>query len=244
MSEVGETISIGGGKSLSKSGWGQSGTLITGAKNKKVPLQCDLAGTIGAGTYTVQFNVSGINQFAAVPEALIAWRVQGQEVTRRVSIGDGVAVTGVGESVRIIMYDNTPGVFLSGNAYTVSAQVTPGSRPSTGKPPTLILPSSDGFATDVPSNGSADFIIPSGTGLISAYITAVNALVPPTALGPGALFAQFMLNLNSSLLVGETAWDTQVITGFIPAPPSAARIRLTNTTANVIQAYITLGIDG
>src|SRR5271163_2874822 len=70
---------------LTKTGWGQSGNLVTGDRTQRVTMQADFSKGVGAFDFTAQFNISppqGGNAIANA-EALLHWRVEGQEVSRR-----------------------------------------------------------------------------------------------------------------------------------------------------------------
>lgn len=57
----------------------------------------------------------------------MSWRVEGQQVTRRLTIGAGATLTGVGQAVRIEMYDATPEQFYKTRRVPGTATVTTGS---------------------------------------------------------------------------------------------------------------------
>lgn len=113
-----------------KTGWGQSGQLTTGNQTKRVTMQADFNRGVGAFDFTAQFNLTPSSTGNAIvnAEALVRWRVEGQEVTRRLTIGAGASLTGVGQAVRVEMYDATPPQFWKSRRVPGTATLTPGSE--------------------------------------------------------------------------------------------------------------------
>lgn len=109
-----------------KTGWGTSGKLIAGNKQQRVTMQADFNKGVGAFDFTVQFNLDSGSTIVNA-EALIHWRVEGQEVTRRITIGDGASLTGTGQAVRVEMSDATPPTSLQPMPSPATATVTNGS---------------------------------------------------------------------------------------------------------------------
>lgn len=233
-----------------KTGWGQSGEILPGS-NQKVSMQCNLDAGPGAGNYTVQFNI--INPGEVVnAEALISWRVEGQEVTRRISIADGTSVTGVGQAIRVTMYDATPPVFVSGTPkpYVVSVQVAPGVRASTTQPPYLIpfkappyVPfdvvtnpaPGGGFTFAVAAGGTVDIDIPNNAGVNQVYVTAIST----GAIADGTSFAE-LTDGTTTLKI----WDTQANMGWIPSVAGASVLTLSNGGLTPIRYSVTFGVEG
>jgi hypothetical protein len=129
-----------------KTGWGQSGNLITGNKTQRVSMQADFNVGVGAFDFTAQFSLTppggGLGDAVVNAEALIHWRVEGQEVTRRVTIGAGTAVTGTGQAVRVEMFDATPPQFTQLHALPGTAHVTEGSAEVIFTIPPVLIPGS------------------------------------------------------------------------------------------------------
>jgi hypothetical protein len=113
---------------LTKTGWGQSGTLTAGNKTQRVTMQADFNKGVGAFDFTCQFSVTAPGGRSVVnAEALVSWRVEGQEVTRRITIGAGASLTGVGQAVRVEIYDATPPNFYQSRRVAGTVTVTEGS---------------------------------------------------------------------------------------------------------------------
>lgn len=124
------TMGEGGDRSTfrTKTGWGQSGNLTVGGKTQRVTMQADFNKGVGAFDFTAQFNLTPPGEGGVVnAEALVHWRVEGQEVTRRITIGGGATLTGVGQAVRIEIYDATPLQFFKMKGLPGTATVTQGS---------------------------------------------------------------------------------------------------------------------
>ena len=98
-----------------KDGWSASGKLIAGIGGL-VQLQANFTsgGGLGCGQYTIQFTTSGnINSPNPVfTEALITWSVEGNFLTRRVTVCNGMSITGSGQAVKVIITDNKQPIFV------------------------------------------------------------------------------------------------------------------------------------
>ncbi len=177
-----------------KQGWSASGTLIQKNALKNVTLQADFP---AAENYTAQFKLSG-NLLSKRVEAKVTWSVEGNSVSRIISVADGVSIQGTGQGVRIIAYDaslNTPG---PGDVtdYQVSIQVVPGTRGSTSNPPILDR-YQGGFIAPA---GTATFAVPDDAGIISVAVPVgefAGGAIPDQAIqvrqedGTGSLWTQY-----------------------------------------------------
>lgn len=126
-----------------KVGWSASGKLVTGNRLRQVTLQADFP---RVEAYILQFNKIN-NPKSNLPiraEALITWSVEGNSVSRKISIANGVALVGAAQAVRVVINDVTqslldaPLVVPNGVEYEVSVQTTPGVRGNTALPPVLV----------------------------------------------------------------------------------------------------------
>lgn len=132
-----------------KVGWSATGRLVTGDRSQQVTLQADFQAGQNlqqAESYILQFNKVN-NPLSNLPiraEALVRWSVEGNSVSRRISIANGVALVGASQAVRVVLTDVTqslldgPVVIPNGVEYDVSVQVTPGARGTTALPPILV----------------------------------------------------------------------------------------------------------
>jgi hypothetical protein len=329
-------MSTGGDRSTfaTKTGWGQSGNLITGNRINRVTMQADFNKGVGAFDFTAQFNITPPNNGNAIvnAEALIHWRVEGQEVTRRLTIGAGATLTGVGQAVRVEMYDATPPLFykarraqstatvtegspvvvfasdpginaddtvtfspqpkvqygiseIDGNTvtlstpytgpssttatatvvfelptqYGVSVQVSAGIRGSSAQPP--LLQPYDGppyveFGPTNPSPGSGFLFIvdpgelqvisiPQDAGVNQVFVTVAPLFGNSGGLVPNVAFASI-----ENGLAQQRQWDTQVVTGWVPVPPGAQIMLVSNNSVagpgkpGPLKFSVAWGIDG
>lgn len=239
-----------------KTGWSVGGNLTARQPTvATVQMQADFErdlGGDGAGTYTVQFAIGSLPAAANVKaqaQAFITWSVNGQSVQRRVSVANGTSVTGVGESVKVVIVDTTnqvnpPWVLpLKFTAqYRVSALVVKGTRPSVQQPPVLLPEDTVQFAGgpgweqgQAFLNGGGDFIdapVTPDMGVISVFVTGAKTAVGATQV--------LVLGENSTVL---KVYDPVVYPGWVPIP-GAAVVRITNVTAIAQVVSIALGIDG
>jgi hypothetical protein len=223
---------------VGKKGWQSSGILLAGNKIQSVSGQADFADR--PGVYTVQFGIvsqpSGGALFSA--QADLTWSVEGQNVRRTISIGNGVSITGVGQGVRWNMRDVTdsglPG-FVSNAPYTVSAQVTTGARPGSDRPPFL-----QHFSQTQTVNGglaSAGILVPVDAGVTSAFVFVDADTI---AHRPASV------SVIAETLSGNTIaiWNPAINQGFIPIPPVCQQLFVLNGGANPILFQVLWGIDG
>jgi len=245
-----------------KIGWSASGKLKTGDRTKQVTLQADFP---IAGSYTLEFgfNANPLSNVAIKCEAQITWTVEGNFVTRRVSVGDGTTVTGVGQAVRVVLTDTSLqlasqsipiiplGTQPNGVEYDVSVQVAPGTRGSNANPP-VWLPNT-GFLPDgsfvqgsvgISVNGApARISVPSDVGATSVKVVynPTTLAVPKAHTDPGLVifFRQNGSSIALYSLVGET--------GFVPLIPGTDQISISclDLTPDAWYQFIAIfGVDG
>jgi hypothetical protein len=232
-------------------GWSQSGTLTPGNKNKQVTLQANFPKT---DTYTIQFNVDrttfkgiGAGASAQFTEALITWSVEGNDVTRKVTIADGVSVTGVGQAVRVVITDNSIiGGSTTASPYVASAQVSKGTRAPSASPPVYIDPSTIATQINAIAGTVASFTPPEGIGANSLLITAqyLDGAGVPRATAPlGTLTAKIQAGSGLNMSVYEPR-----AAGFVPIPPGATQVTIeigvTGAAGDVMVVTPIWGIDG
>jgi hypothetical protein len=234
-------------------GWSKSGKLLVGVPGTTLSMQADFP---DSDDYTLQFGIlpsinSGGFLIAASAEALITWSVAGNDVSRRVSITNGVSISGTGQAVKVVMMDVTPtgGAFppaLIGQPYPISCQVSRGVRPAVQQPPTLVPISAVPFIRLGAPAGTLfiDVPIPADAGAISYFasvlardglgnpIPYVEGMVTVTQLGAVLFTQQDIRNPDEwvPLVPGTTALRFQRET--LPAPNDSAII------------WLVFGIDG
>lgn len=214
-----------------KTGWAQAGTLTQQDNAKSVQVQANFD---EAANYTVEFGMVIPPGTSAAAEALITWTVEGNPINRRVSVSNGLSVTGVGQGVKVVVKD----VSTTGNAdYDVSLSVARGIRGDTERPPTLYL----GFVTI--NHASNDFFtVPLDSGAQSVYLTYLttdttqNPIYAVQVDSAGVLLRAWRLNAT-----GAADW--------VPLEPGCVKILVFNdsgggTPLDNVKVFATLGIDG
>lgn len=242
----------------SKQGWGTSGQLQTGNRTKTVTLQADFSKAGDAGTYTVEFGLTpnAASNMPIFAEALITWSVEGNSVTRRVNIGDGVSVSGVGQAARIIMSDTTPDYLTpNGVLYGVSCQVSKGVRGGSKQGPLLLPQGPIGgivppFAPNTGSIASfpvapgpgAVIIVPQNAGVIAVKIIGIDSSTD--TLGAGSLVAT-QRYVEGIVTINTAQYDVFDQPDWVPVVPGTSQILLNNFSGHpVISTSVVFMIDG
>lgn len=228
-------IALPGNPDNRKSGWQQNGGLTISDPSKTVAMQADFRDS-PAQVYTVQFSVikfPTFGNFSAV--ATITFKIEGALVTRKVSVGDGVSLSGVGQAIDVDIVDTTQAIASPGAGdYTIQVTVSRGVRPSNGQPPVLV---GDNVGS-VAASGSSTFSIPTGSGIkyLQVYIAS-----PTEANSPSIALVTFKNAGGISVLT----YDPVNYPDFIVIPPNAAEVTVDNlsTTKSMLLAYA-WGIDG
>jgi hypothetical protein len=253
-------------------GWSANGVLHALVYNEVQSCQANFP---ESGNYSVQFAVTGpggINN-GVQAEAFITWSVAGNNVTRRVSITNGATVSGMGQAVKISMYDVSV-LATPGTPYGVSVQVVKGLRPDTENPPFLVphafvdenatpqviqpyetgsyLITADGFAGTGNGTGFITLPIPQDAGVVSAYVlTALNIVVPAgyQAQGTSPVIPNDMLQVESINVATAThvVYDPRISVGWVPIAAGATVLRLFNfmpAGQPAVRFSVFLGIDG
>lgn len=240
-------------------GWSTSGTLQTGVTTNSVHLQANFEDS--PGEYTVQFNVDAASNIFFNALATLQWSVEGNTVTRVVTVGNGTSISGVGQGVRVSVVDATSidmcNIAGQGAAkYGVSISVIQGIRATTQQPVlyTLTEQRASGIYGAVVTNGEPRFIvangfpvtiqIPQSIGAISffAHATETQGTFGVPSNGDGLLTAAVNTEGLQRAIVEVDASDTDI---WWPLPPAASQIILITGKPGLIIAWnITLGIDG
>ena len=215
-----------------------------------------------SGYYTVQF---GITQPAGTDPATgdqslqlssayatITWKVEGNYVTRKVSVGNGTVLSGTGQACSVVVEDNTPnvgGLQSPGFPYDVNVQISKGSRPSQNQPPTYLqYPSTvsptlqSQIAVAIAPSTSPGFQVPVDIGVISLNLAAY-AENGGTRTTP---------DLEVTFLAASTAFEFKTYyysdanaAQFVPVPPGATAVRIINlSTTDTAYVTLTWGIEG
>jgi len=215
-------------------GWSATGKLRQGDPTKQVTLQVQFP---VSNNYTVQFKVDpqdpGAEGGFAIPEAEIVWSVEGNSITRRVSVTNGLAVTGVGQACRVTIRDmGVVNVGFTGQDYNASVQIAPGTRANVQNPPQLDGP----FLEFGPGPVFIDTPIPKLVGICSVAVLASTNGLP--WVQPGGILVQHI-----SAAGVFNAYDPRQYF-WVPIAPQAITLRITNFEAFNDAAKIIWGIDG
>lgn len=225
-------------------GWSAHGPMFTRNTSRRLSLQANFP---SSEDYTVQFNVDYPPNPVAPwnpiqTEAKITWSVEGNFVQRRVSVCNGVSVTGVGQACRVEVIDTTEilgGALAPINVeYGVSIQVAPGTRAPIQQPPTLnhLIPPNG--TINIAPGGFFLVPIPQDAGAVSVYVS-VRSAAPAGPIAEGlALVSQEVPGVVTK------AYDART-DEWVPLSPGATLIRLDNLTVGQTLIYsVTFGIDG
>lgn len=209
-----------------KTGWAQAGKLTQLDSQKSVQVQANFG---QAENYTIQFGMVIPTATSAKAEALITWTVEGNPITRRVSVSNGLSVTGVGQGVKVVVKD----VSTAGNKdYDVSISVARGIRATTERPPTLYLGS-----ITLNSSQFGSFTVPLDAGAQSVFVSADQQLFGATDF--------IFISQTDSGGVALRDWILGQTGGWVPLEPGCVTITVLNSTAqNGLKIFATLGIDG
>lgn len=258
-----ESITMSTGTTYGKkTGWGTSGTLTTGRKDRSVSIQADFERAGPATTYTISFGKSN-NPASNNPifaEALITWAVEGNYVSRRVTIADGTSISGVGQAVKVILTDNTQPA-ISGNPlfdpvvpadYSVSVQLAPGVRGADEQPPTLVPHAPDPTNTtqtivgNFENNGfygvdpgkTVALNVPQDAGAKSLFVTVITP-------GENEVHGNLrVVHVYQGVPVRE--YDPRDFSEWVPLVPGVDQVWLTSDASVLRTAFfgVTFGIEG
>lgn len=233
--------------------WGLTGNLTTKGQGSVKLQKTFITDTQDeSGYYTVQFGVTPPPGTTYSATATITFKVNGQQVVRQVSVGQGTSISGVCEAIDIVVLDTSKiAGITAGVQYSVSINVVKGTRSSTANPPTLIGQASArsagaltnlGFGPqNMPANGdTVTYPVPQGSGVSSFEIAALsNGATPPTTnIEVLCIFGGF-ISKSYNLVPG--------MPGFVDLPSNCDTVLLTNfdtSGAPNVSAALTWGIDG
>jgi hypothetical protein len=196
------------------------------------PLQLPAPGTLTAPLYLST-------------EAQIVFSVDGRQNIRRVSVNQGMRISGQADAISVTVRDNSQiaidGRIPSATQYMVNLSVSRGIRTDLTQPPTLAPADATGFVI-VPARMSVaaggtnfDIPVPQGVGVISANVTAFAG----TAITEGNAQAQWMQ--DATVL---RQWDPRVFP-WVPIVPGTNKLRIQNNQdMGTIQFSVLFGIDG
>lgn len=231
-------------------GWSKSGNLLLGVPGTTLTMLADFP---DSDDYTIQFGIApnvnnGAFQQNALAEALITWSVAGNDVSRRISITNGISISGTAQGVKVVMMDvsTASDASLKGLPYAISCQVARGTRAAIEQPPTLVPVIEGGFirlgAPD--ATVSVDVPIPADAGAISYYATilARDGLGAPVPYVEGWVI---VTQIGASMV---TEKDFRNPSGWIPLLPGATSLQFKRenlpSPADSVLISVVFGIDG
>lgn len=210
-------------------GWAVTGNLTPGTDDA-VSLQATFK---YVGYYTVQFSMqlpdTEFETGGIFALADITWTVAGNPITRRVSIVNGMTISGMGESVYVEMYDFSEAD--PDSVYQVACSVARGTRPVAGNIPNISI-NTETLKTEAERRGesvvsvltpgaSRTWDVPPNVGVNSVFIQ----------VAPVAYAADNYKSLQDTF-IGFWELTQQAGIGFdnlnrwIPIMPASARINL------------------
>jgi hypothetical protein len=244
------------------SGWSKTATLRSYTPSVRETLQADFTSGPGAGTYTVQFELGDYDPATFInPMAEITWSVEGNSVTRHVSLRDGVSVSGVGEGVRVTVWDACV-PFIDGSVvpaasiqdYKVNIVIAQGVRGPSGSPPTLIPFVRQTVAGGIPTTymgyallagtpalpSSASVEIPLSVGVNAMFITIGSENYQ---IITDAMIAGYFMDITGTVL---GAFSLASYNTWVPLPQFCTSLVILRSAALTENAWLTiqLGIDG
>jgi len=189
------------------------------------------------GEYTIQFEAlppADNGGFAAY--AIVNWKVLGQQVTRKVSVFSGAAISGVGEAVDVKLVDVSGVGVITPNAmpYKIAANLSRGTRAMIMQPAILTTQPTE---LGILAAGTSSIIIPTDAGIVSAMV--LIRLGGVATVDQVSIVAQ---NAATNIIQGFNI-DPQNPT-WVPLPPSAVNLLVINGTAASIGANVIWGIEG
>lgn len=253
-------------------GWSASGLLSRGQNLlQRVNLQAVFP---IAGQYTLEFNlfpptaaIAGATVSSAVATravAFITWSVEGNYVTRRMNVSNGASITGVGQGVKVEIYDTTStadvATYSDNSVYRVSVQVAPGTRANIEQPPvlyrnpggdpqclsiapfsydTVTIPYTDAGIVSlgllIGQRGGVEILDSNGSVAWAAGTAPFTGIIPGTVQ---VIQQQTIANVLAS-------YDPAVMPFWVPLVAGATQVTIANNNANN-NLYVTplFGIDG
>ena len=253
------------------------GTLVTKAQNSSFSFQHEFTewkqGKGGIwqpektpGYYTLQFSVGPDNPpnvplGASIPPAqavfngydataTINWKVNGQAIQRMITIGQGTSISGLCESVDVLVADTTQIAAVNAGAnYRVTVSAGPGTRAGYIIPPQLkgictgiagggtILNGGIGIQQIAAGGGQVFYAIPQNAGVVSVEIDLLSAV------NAAAQVEAFLSTVGPAMKAFNPPDNAYPL--FVAIPPNATILELVNNDpTNVIDVTVTWGIDG
>jgi hypothetical protein len=178
--------------------------------------------------------------------AIVNFKAAGNQIQRILDIGSGVSISGNCDACDIKIQDQTWTVQGMGAlSYSVSCQITKGTRPATSLPPRLwsatsLTPPNNGIFTILPGL-SASVPVPQNAGVTSVEIVAVD-LTTLTTGGSEQLFVTVDHEVGAAF---NKFYVPTLVPGFVAVNPGTQLVRITNhSTTDTVTVSCSWGIDG
>lgn len=194
------------------------------------------------GEYTIQFQAfppaDGLG-FAAY--AIINWKIAGQQITRKVSVANGISISGIAEAVDVTLFDVSQVLTVhyppTALPYKIGVSLSKGTRPNIQQPASLVTNLS---AIPVAAGAPVFFTVPDNAGVVSALVLGAGVSNINPVLPPDIVVSQ-VNSLGAVLNVWNPAQQGQ----WIPLSPGTTLLKIDNQ--NALQAAfvnVIWGIDG
>lgn len=194
------------------------------------------------GTYTLQFGVLNIGKpagfsqtFSPVVQAIITWKIDGQQQRRVISVTSGASITGVCEGVDVKLVDLTSYPTV-GYDYSVQVTLSKGTRGNIQQPPVLFETSGQKLLSN---GGLIIFNVPQDAGVISVFPFIFYDRNDPAEIFMQYTDLAFLANYADADLIRSGQW--------FPLVPGTGRVEfLSNAAVGGAATYISVlwGVDG
>jgi hypothetical protein len=232
-----------------KYGWGQAGKLTTGRTDRMVTMQATFPDSY---TYTAEFSKDDnpLSNNPIFAEALITWATEGHFVSRRINVANGCSISGVAQSVKVIITDATGNLRGAPNnvEYGVAVQVSRGVRGANKQPPVLVPGVAKGIGgTHVGGSGfypvfgsGVDVPVPQNAGIISVFVTVGASPMVGPVTQPQDTFRV----VHSYLATALKIYDPRNFPDWVPIAPGVDTIELQNFSGAEYDFSVIFGVDG
>lgn len=196
-------------------------------------------------TYTMQFSFVGVEpdvsgiEFIPTAQAIINWKVDGQQQRRVISIVSGASISGVCNAVDVSIIDIPQGGDSTlGKKYRVQTTMSRGLRANTQEPPTLTSQLLESIAT----GANATFQIPKDAGVTSVFVLAASGSTADTFSDTSLLAVMSDNHTPSNGLYGS--FYPFKCCHWVPLAPGSQKVVLFNGSGVTQFCQVIWGIDG
>ncbi len=220
-------------------GWGAGGNInpagtlspVPGGR-KQISLQAELS---PACVFTVQFTYNPLRSDSLtlnIPVAVISYAVNGVTVRRKISVYDGASISGPGQAVEVVAFDESTPDNDAAAPYYVGITVTPGTRGGFDIPTLQNTPSQR-----VSAGSTTAYPIEPNTGAVLAKFD-----IGPDTLTDTLDFTKYAVQFQDAF--GVILASVQDPRDWIPIPPGTTVAEFRSNDAKDANVRLVLGIDG